>query len=62
MKTKRVKKPALRVLPRDELVMVRLQSEEHARIAEAAIRRGLGLSALVRMAVLEWLNTQAAKS
>jgi predicted HicB family RNase H-like nuclease len=57
MATKRAKKS---VQAREEMVMVRLQTEEHARIAAAATKRGLGLAALVRMAVLSWLDEQEA--
>jgi predicted HicB family RNase H-like nuclease len=61
MKTKRAKKSAPLAQARDEMVMVRLQADEHARIVAAATKRGLGLSALVRMAVLSWLDEHGAK-
>jgi hypothetical protein len=45
---------------RDKMIMVRLRRSERARIAAAAKTRGLGMAALVRMALLAWLDQQKA--
>ncbi len=43
---------------RSEMVLVRLQPAERKLVADAAKTKGLGLSAFVRMVVLEHLNLE----
>lgn len=41
-----------------KVIMVRAEEQLHRRLKHEAARRGIGMSSLTRMIIIEWMSTQ----